>query len=277
MTVWYIAFDIIREAIARKYMLALFICIVGVFGLLTFSLDLEVVDGAIAASRLFGSESSGLNIPVQEAFGPIFAGLVLVVFYFGLLFGIIATADIAPKMLAPGRVEFLLSFPVRRVELVIGTYLGVMLISFLTTTFAIGGVSLILFWKAQFVTAAPAVGAAVAVLGFMSIYAAMLLTATWVRSAALSAGAGMLLYFAGILASYRADFLGWISSPLTRTVLDGVLAPLPKLGSLADIGRAAATGGSMTELGVPVVVGGVLLFAAAAVTAACFVVTGKDY
>lgn len=277
MTVLYIATDVVREAFARYYMIALFACIVLFLIGLTFALDLEVVEGALAAGRLFGTNLTNAIVPIDVAMRGVFQALSAFTFYVGLLFGIVASADIAPKMLAPGRVELLLSLPVRRLELVVGTYLGVAIIATLTTAFAVGGVSLVLFWKAQLVTAAPAFGALMAITGFLSIYGAMLLATTLVRSSALAAGVGMFLYFAGSVTSDRAAFLAWFKEGLVRDVLGVVIAPLPRLAALGDAGTGAATGdGVASAVLVPVVLGA-LAFAGATVAIACFIVSEKDY
>ena len=89
-------------------------------------LRLEVVDGALAASRLFGGAVGGGIQAVDVALRPLFTGVAYVVFYAGLAFGVLACADFAPTLLAPGRIEHLLSLPVRRAELVVGTFLGVL-------------------------------------------------------------------------------------------------------------------------------------------------------
>src|SRR5690242_12202331 len=107
MTVQHIALDVVREAFARRYLIGLFGAILAGLILLAFALDLEVAQGALAGFRLFGAQMGNEIIPVDVALRPIFQALAWGVFYFGLLFGVVVTADIAPKMLAPGRVELL--------------------------------------------------------------------------------------------------------------------------------------------------------------------------
>lgn len=277
MTVLLIATDVVREAFARRYMIALFGAIVLFLVGLTFAVDLEVVEGALAAGRLFGANLTDAIVPVDVVMRSVFQVLALFTFYIGLLFGIVASADIAPKMLAPGRVELLLSLPVRRAELVIGTYVGVAVIACVTTAFAVGGVSLVLFWKAELVTFAPAVGAVMAIVGFLPLYGAMLLATSLVRSSALAAGAGIFLYLAGLVTSDREQFLGWFRDGLVRDALGVVISPLPRLGALADAGAAAASGDGVHWALLLPVLGGALAFAGASVTLACFLVSGKDY
>ena len=277
MTLLYIAFDVVQEVFARRNMLVLLCLIIAGLLALTFSLNLEVVEGALAGMRLFGKQLTGAITPVDVALRPIFQALAYATFYNGLLFGIVASADIAPKMLAPGRVELLLSLPVRRVELVLGTYLGVLVVALITTSFAVGGVSLVLFWKAGFVTGAPAVGAVMAVLGFMPIYAVMLFAASLARSAAMSAGAGLMLYLAGVVTSWREEFLSWFRSGTTRAVLEVLIAPIPRLHGLAEVGAQAATDQPVASGVLFPLVGIALAFAGAALVAACFVVSEKNY
>lgn len=277
MTVFRIALDVVREAFARRYMVALFAAIVLFLALLTFAVDLEVVEGALAAGRLFGTNISDAIVPVDVVMQSVFQVLALFVFYIGLLFGVVASADIAAKMLAPGRVELLLALPVRRPELVVGTYLGVAIIASLTTAFAVGGVSLVLFVKAELVTFAPAIGALMAILGFMPIYGAMLLMTSIVRSSALAAGSGIFLYLMSLVTSDRAQFLGWFRAGAVREGIAVVIAPLPRLGALADAGAAAASGDGVSLAALGPVLVGTLGFTGATVALACFLVSGKDY
>jgi ABC-type transport system involved in multi-copper enzyme maturation permease subunit len=277
MNALHVARDVVREAFASKLMLLLFLAI-GVFLLLlTFSLDLDVVDGALAGSRLFGESTEASIVPVDVFLRPAFQALAWATFYFGLLFGIVVTADIAPRMLQPGRVEHLLALPVRRVELVLGIYGGVLFLCATATVVATGGVSLVLFVKAKTFTVAPAAGAGMAMIGFGAIYAVMLATGSLVRSAAVSAGAGLSLYVLGVVVASKGSIVAWITSRPIRAIVDVVLTPLPNLRALADVGAGVAAGEQVALAAVVPVVGGALAFAAFAVVVACAVVQSKNY
>ena len=276
MTIFRVAADVVREAFAGKLVLGIFVVIVVALGALTFALDLEVVDGALAAGRIFGKATGGSIVPVDVALRPIFQAVADIAFYGGLFFGIIASADIAPRMLAPGRVELLLSLPVRRAELVIGTYFGVAFLAVCAIALAVGGVSAVLFCKSGFFTIAPAVGAACAVVGFLAIYGVMVLVSSLARSAALSAGVGFVVTIIGIATSDRHEFLSWFRSPVVRQVLAVVVAPLPRLQALGELGSSAVAGQVTASLAVTLVLSS-LAFAGCSVAVACFVVGGKDY
>ena len=276
-TIGAVARDVLKEATSSKMMLALLLTI-GLFLLaLTLSLDLDVVDGALAGSRIFGRAAGTAIVPVDVFLRPAFQALAWVTFYVGLLFGIVATADIAPRLLQPGRVEHLLALPIRRVELVIGTYLGVCAICAIATVFAVGGVSLVLFAKAKMVTVAPAAGAAMAFVAFAAIYGVMMAVGVLCRSAALSAGAGLLTYIMGVAVSEKNVMLMWTTNKPLRTVLEVVSAPIPNLRALADVGAGAAAGEAVALQAVLPMVGGAAAFAACGVLLAAAIVQSRDY
>ncbi len=276
-TIGAVARDVLKEATSSKMMLALLLTI-GLFLLaLTLSLDLDVVDGALAGSRIFGRAAGTAIVPVDVFLRPAFQALAWVTFYVGLLFGIVATADIAPRLLQPGRVEHLLALPIRRVELVIGTYLGVCAICAIATVFAVGGVSLVLFAKAKMVTVAPAAGAAMAFVAFAAIYGVMMAVGVLFRSAALSAGAGLLTYIMGVAVSEKNVMLMWTTNKPLRTLLEVVSAPMPNLRALADVGAGAAAGEAVALQAVLPMVGGAAAFAACGVLLAAAIVQSRDY
>ena len=276
-TIGAVARDVLKEATSSKMMLALLLTI-GLFLLaLTLSLDLDVVDGALAGSRIFGRAAGTAIVPVDVFLRPAFQALAWVTFYVGLLFGIVATADIAPRLLQPGRVEHLLALPIRRVELVIGTYLGVCAICAIATVFAVGGVSLVLFAKAKMVTVAPAAGAAMAFVAFAAIYGVMMAVGVLFRSAALSAGAGLLTYILGVAVSEKNVMLMWTTNKPLRTLLEVISAPMPNLRALADVGAGAAAGEAVALQAVLPMVGGAAAFAACGVLLAAAIVQSRDY
>lgn len=277
--VWNVAVDVLREAAASKYLIVLFgLILLGLISL-ALALDIEVVNGAIAAGKLFGGTivGKGKQVGVGEFLAPFMQGIVYGTFFLGLLFLVVAVADIAPKMLAPGRVELLLALPLRRTELVVGIYLGVMFIAALAMFLAVGGGSLVLFVKADFWTPAPLAGALVALIGFVTLYGVMLAVASVARSAALSAGSAILIYIAGLATSDRALVLSLIRNGATREICAFFMGPLPRLRALVDIGGDAAIH-KPVDWGLALsVTGGCAAFGLFFLVAACIVVNVKDY
>lgn len=277
-TIIALARDVVREAASSKLLLGMFVIIALLLVGLTLSLDLEVVDGALAGARIFGANSANnAQVSVDTFLKPVFQAVAWITFYFGLVFGIVATADIAPRLLQPGRVEHLLALPVRRVELVVGVYVGVCAICAICTGVAVGGVSLVLFAKAQMATVAPLAGAVMAFIAFAAVYAVMLAVGVVSRSSTLSAGAGLATFVAGLIVAHKQQLLNWVQSPVTRTIFDIGSTPIPNLKALADIGAAAAIGEPIVFATVAPVIAGALAFAAALVAIAAAVVHTRDF
>lgn len=228
-----VALDLLREAARRRWFLALGLAITLLLALVGFGLELEVLDGALAASTLFGFVLDSDIQSVDVAMRPVFAAASYLVSYAGGALLILACADFAPSLLAPGRIEYLLSLPVRRWELLAGTFLGVWTIALLSALYGAGGLVVILGVKTGAWTAGPLVSAALASASFATIYAAMLAAAVFLRSAALSAATGGVLFFAGIVASWRDAVSELFGEGLARDAFLAIAAILPRIGAIA--------------------------------------------
>jgi ABC-2 type transport system permease protein len=277
MTVFAVAEDLLREAAARRWFLALGLALTGLLLLLLTSLRLEVVDGALAATRLFGKPLWHDIQAADVALRPVFRVASQIVFWGGLVFGVLACADFAPALLSPGRIEHLLSLPVRRWELLVGTFLGVLALAAGGAVYASAGLVLVLGSKTGVWTGWPVVSAVLAALAFGSIYAGMLATTVWVRSAALSAAAGASLVVLGLLATYRRALLDLMGQGVGRTLFAGLTAVVPPLGRLADAAGALASNGPLAPGGLLRLLLGTLAFAAALLAVAVWRFERRDF
>ncbi len=271
-----VALDLLREARSRRWVLALGLGTAALLLLVAFGLELEVVDGALAASRFLGGRTSGEIRPAEVALRPLFEGAAWLVFFGGNVFGVLACADFAPAALAPGRIEQLLALPLRRAELLLGTYLGVLLLLAGGALFGGVGLSLIVFAKTGLFGWAPAAAALLGVAGFAAVYAVMLLVSVAFRSAALSGAAGGAALLLFVAAGQRAElaplFTGW-----GRAAFLTLTAPLPRLTGLAAHAARLAEGQPGQPALLLAQLGGAALFSAAALAAAAALLERKDY
>lgn len=272
-----VARDLLREARARRWVLFLFAGATLLLAGVALGLRLEVVDGALAATRLFGSSLHTDIRAADVALRPLFQATAFVVFYGGMVFGILACADFAPALLAPGRIEHLLSLPLRRSELVVGTFLGVEALVLCGALYGGMGLTLIVWAKTGVFGWAPVVSALLGGAAFSAVYAVMVACAVAVRSAALSAAAGGLLFVAGIVASSRRVLAPLFSSGASRGIFLALTAPLPRLSSLQDQADRLAEGLRLDLAQLGIQLGGTLLFAAAALSLAVMLVERKDF
>jgi Cu-processing system permease protein len=277
MTVLNVALDLLREAGSRKWFLLLGLFITLVLLALGLSLRLEVVDGALAATRLFG-KSLGTDIQsVDVALRPVYVAVAYLTFYGGMVFGILSCADFAPAMLTPGRIEQLLSLPVRRWELLLGTFLGVMALALGAALYGAGGLALLLGFKTGAWTLKPVAAALLSMTGFAAVYACMLSVALFLRSASVSALFGGLVFVAGIAAGFRTEIAAALDEGLTRSLFEAVTAALPRLSTLATASAELAGSGAVTVKSFPSVVAGVATWALGALCVGIWRFEHKDF
>lgn len=272
-----VAWDLLLEAKSRKWFLGLGIALTLLFLVLALGLKLDVVDGALAATHLFGYGGDVPMRSVDMALRPVFEVGSQAIFYGGLLFGIFACADFGPKLLAPGRIEHMLSLPVRRWELLAGTLLGVSILALVATLYGAGGLTLIFGVKAGFWTIRPVLSGLLAAVAFVTVYAAMLTAATFVRSAPISSGVGMLIFVLGVCASERATLLPMFSPGLGRWSFDALTVGMPRIARLGELSGKLAGSAPVSAAAVLTLLGGFLAFGAAVFTLGLWHFEGKDY
>lgn len=277
MRAFTLAMDLLREALRRKWILALLGIATLVLVILSLALEMDVVDGALAASRWFGKDLGTDIRSVDVALRPIFMASAYVIFYAGIPFLVLGCADFAVSLLSPGRIEHLLALPVRRWELLVGTFLGVMALALGCALYASCGIAVLLGVKTGVWSARPLFAAALGVVGFAAVYAVMLAVTVWVRSAALAAVSGMGLFILGIVSGERAKLAKLFEPGLGRTAFEWAVAPFPRMSSLGsaagDVGGSAALqGGALATM-----LAGFALFVLAALALALWRFERTDY
>jgi Cu-processing system permease protein len=243
-----VALDLFREAASRRWFLALGLGITLLLGLAGLTLRMDVVDGALAATRLFGRVIDTDIRSVDVALRPVFRVAAYLIFYGGLSFFILACADFAPSLLAPGRIEHLLALPVQRWQLLAGTFLGVLGLATAFALYGAGGLTLLLAVKTGVWTARPILSALMASVTFIAIYGAMLTSALFVRSASLSGAVGFALFIAGIIAGYRERVATFFESGVARACFRAVSLLLPRVSTLADASADLAASAAVDQV-----------------------------
>ena len=272
-----VAVDLLREALARKWFLVLGVGITGMLVTLALALRFDVVDGALAATRLFGKFVGNRMMPADVALRPVFVAASYLAFFGGTGFGIVACSDFGPSLLEPGRIEHLLALPVRRFELLLGTFLGVLVLAAAFTAYGTSGLVVVLGVKTGVWTLRPLLAGLLAAVSFSAIYAAMLAVAVFVRSAALSASMGGLVLSCGIIASHRDTLARLLSPGPWRSGFVHAFAIFPRISTLAELAGAYVSHRVVDGAEVLRLAGGTLLFALAVLAVAAWYFEGKDY
>jgi ABC-type transport system involved in multi-copper enzyme maturation permease subunit len=277
MIVLHVATDLLREAVSRKWFVALFAGITLLLLTLGLSLEMDVVDGALAGARLFGSVLDTSIRSVDAALRPVFFAAAALIFYGGTAFMLLASSDFAPSLLSPGRIEHLLSLPVRRWHLLAGTYLGVLVLSIVCALYGAGGLAVILGFKTGVWTWGPILAALLAVVNFATLYAAMLATALFARSTALSAAVGVLLFALGIVAGQRDNLAPLFEEGFGRRAFETFMRFVPRVSTLGNAAVDVASARAINVAGLFALLGGFAIFALSALALGAWRFEQRDF
>ena len=237
-----IVLNVLREAAVRRWLHALALAVTLGLVLLAAGLDTTLVGGVASGVRLFGRLVQADVVSADVAVKPFLRASAYAVFYGCAILMCVATADIAPSLLAPGRVEQLLALPVRRWELVIGVYLGVLILASIAALYAAIGVNVILGWHTGIWSFGVFGATALALLSFSTQYAAMVVVAVVTRSTVLSIAAGLGMLALGVVAGVRDLVAGLLDPGVGRSIFLWLFRIPPPSSALAAAAGDLATG-----------------------------------
>jgi len=225
--------DTFREAVVCWVFWGLFGLSTALILFLLFLMRIDVVEGARATISLFG-QSTGKAIEVAKLVRGAHSTVAAFLYMMGMFLAVFASATLMPAALERGRVEVLLSKPVRRRHLLLARYGANWLVVALNTCYLIVGVWLIIGWKTgvwypSFLWAIPTT-----LLMFAVLLAVVALVAVLSESAALVTMITFaLMVVSPILAQHRL-MMKLLSSEWSRLLWKGFYQALPKF---YDVGR----------------------------------------
>jgi ABC-type transport system involved in multi-copper enzyme maturation permease subunit len=118
--------DTFREAFARRIFWGFFACCTLLLLFLTFILRIDVVQGAVATVTVFGRNSPSTD--VQRMVPQTQSVIAMILYFAGTALACFASAGLVAAVFEQGRVELLLSKPVSRTHLLLGRYVGNVLV-----------------------------------------------------------------------------------------------------------------------------------------------------
>ncbi len=276
-----------RELWATYVTLGLALVITVCWLILSFAMNLDVVEGSIAALRIFGIESSptgGSRDPatgdwVQSALtlDQFIIGIKDFVFgasyFLGTLLGIFATAPLTAATLGEPRIGLLLSKPVSRVRFLAGHVGGVFLTVGLLASYLVGSVWLALsiktgIWSPSFLLAIPVI-----TIMFGVMYSVVLLITVGTRSS----GAALVTAYGLIFVSFVLAAHDQIASQLGRVgggIFEVVYFALPNFVEVMPL-MSQLSRGAPVDSWVPLVSS--LLFGLTCYLASAIWFTRKDF
>jgi len=225
--------DTFREAFARKIFW-------GLFGLSTlmilfflFLLKIDLVEGATATISLFGRTTSRLN-DVDQLVRGVYAGIATFLYTWGMFLAVFASAGLIPSVLEPGRIELLLSKPVSRTHILLGRYLGNVLVISCNVVFLVLGIWIILGFKTGIWSPSFLISIATTIFIFAVLLSIVVLIGVLFDSAALSTMVSVFFMILSPILAQTSTMMRLLSSEWSRQLWRALYYATPKV---YDIGR----------------------------------------
>jgi len=129
--------DTFREAFARRIFWGFFGCCSALLLFLMFIMRIDVVQGAIATVTIFGRSTPSTD--VQGLVHQTQSVIAMILYFAGMALSVFASAGLVAAVFEPGRIELLLSKPVSRTHLLLGRYLGNVLVVAANIVYLVAG------------------------------------------------------------------------------------------------------------------------------------------
>jgi len=220
--------DTFREALARKIFWGLFGLSTLMIVFFLFLLKIDIVEGALATVSLFGRSVNPRQNLDQLVIGA-YAAIAAFLYTWGMFLAVFASAGLIPAVLEPGRIELLLSKPVSRTHILLGRYLGNVLVVGCNITYLVLGVWIILglktnIWRASFLASI-----ASTLFIFSILLAVVVLMGVLFESAALATMVAVVLMIMSPILAQTSTAIKLLSSEWARQLWRGLYYVFPKI------------------------------------------------
>jgi ABC-type transport system involved in multi-copper enzyme maturation permease subunit len=225
--------DTFQEASARWLFWGLFGLSTLLIAFFLFILKIDVVQGAVS---LLGLQQTSRHIGDLERLVRMSYGRVAIFLYvWGTFLAVFASAGLIPSVLEPGRIGLLLSKPVSRITLLLGRYIGNLLLVTANIVYLIGSVWVIVGWKTglwypEFLLAIPFI---------VFVFAVLLSVVTFIgvafESASVAVMASVALMLISAILAQKDNVVRLLNSEWSRDLWKGLYWILPKVW---ELGRA---------------------------------------
>ena len=237
--------DTFREAFARKIFWAFFGCSTALILFFMFIMKIDVVQGAIATISLFGNTSRGQD--VQLLVRQVHAAIAAFLFTAGMFLAVFASAGLIPAVFEPGRIELLLSKPVERYHILVGRYIGNLLVIASNVFYLVFAVWLIFGLKTGVWTPGFLWSSVLTVFIFAVLLTVVLLVGVLWESAVVSTMVTFgIMMMSPILAQQRI-LERLLTSEWSRNIMRVLYWVLPKVFDVGRIARELVLGNPVTS------------------------------
>jgi ABC-type transport system involved in multi-copper enzyme maturation permease subunit len=220
--------DTFREALARKIFWGLFGLSTAMILFFLFLLKIDIVEGAMATTSLFGNNPSRAN-DLDKLVRSFYSGIAIYLYIWGMALAIFASAGLIPSVLEPGRIELLLSKPVSRTHILLGRYLGNVLVVSCNVIYLVLGVWIIFGIKTGIWSRSFLFSIITTIFVFAVLLTVVVLVGVLFESAALSMMAAVALMIISAVLAQVQIMVKLLSSEWSRNVWRALYYTFPKV------------------------------------------------
>ncbi len=265
--------DTFREAFARKIFWGLFGLSTAMILFFLFLLRIDIVEGGLAAVSLFGKTASRTT-DVDKLVRGVYGGIATFLYTWGMFLAVFASAGLIPSVLEPGRIELLLSKPVSRTHILLGRYVGNVLVVSCNIVYLVLGVWTILgiktgIWSPMFL-----ISIATTIFIFAVLLSVVILVGVLFESAALSTMIAVGLMIMSPVLAQTGTMLRLLSSEWSRQVWRTLYYSLPKV---YDVGKMTLDAIQSQTFGGFMPIWTSALFGAVVLTGALLIFARRDF
>jgi ABC-2 type transport system permease protein len=232
--------DTFREAFARKIFWAFFGCSTALILFFIFIMKIDVVQGAIATISLFGNTSRGQD--VQKLVRQVHGAIAAFLFTAGMFLAVFASAGLIPAVFEPGRIELLLSKPVERYHILLGRYIGNVLVIAANVFYLILAVWLVFGVKTGIWTAGFLWSTALIIFIFSVLLTVVVLVSVLWESAVVATMVTFGIMIISPILAQQTILERLLTSEWSRDVMRVLYYALPKVFDVGRIARALVLG-----------------------------------
>ena len=225
--------DTFREAFARKIFWGLFGLSTAMILFFLFLLKIDIVEGGMATVALFGRSMNRAN-DLEKLVRGVYGGIATYLYIWGMVIAVFASAGLIPSVLEPGRIELLLSKPISRTHILLGRYVGNVLVISCNVIYLVVGVWLIFGYKTGIWEARFLISIATTVFVFAVLLSVVVLVGVLFESAALATMIAVALMIMSAILAQTNFMLKLLSSEWSRNVWRTLYYTFPKV---YDMGR----------------------------------------
>jgi ABC-type transport system involved in multi-copper enzyme maturation permease subunit len=264
--------DTFREAMARKIIWGFFGCSTALIVFFLLIVKIDIVEGTLATRSVLGRTSQTME--VDKMVRVAHAGIAALLYTFGGLLAVLASAGLIPTIFEPGRIELLLSKPVKRYHILLGRYLGNLLVIAANVFYPVIVIWIIFGLKTGVWTPGFLYSSLLTVFIFGVYLTVILLVGVQWESAVVATMVTFGMVIIGLIVANKNTIERLLSSEWSRDAVRGLYYVLPKVVDIANM-MMTVVKGEPIESWMPV--WSSALFGAACLAAGLYIFEKKNY